>query len=86
MDDNNQRLNSTDAHVDSIRAFNVLRVCIKKGLRPYFTKAMTDQLYDEIEQKIMAYKPLYALLEHNISLDEDMWVYSDWQAEDGYNA
>lgn len=62
---------------DQIRAFNALRICIKKGLKPFFSKAMTEELYNEVEQRIMANKPLYALLEHKISTNEDEWIYKD---------
>ena len=62
---------------DRIRAFNALRICIKKGLKPFFSKTMTEELYTEVEQRIMENKPLYALLEHKISTNEDEWIYED---------
>lgn len=62
---------------DKIRAFNALRICIKRGLKPFFSKTMTEELYNEVEQLIMANKPLYALLEHKISTNENEWIYED---------
>lgn len=62
---------------DKIRAFNALRICIKRGLKPFFSKTMTEELYNEVEQQIMVNKPLYALLEHKISINENEWIWTD---------
>lgn len=64
-----------------VKAINALRICIKKGLKPFFSKAMTEQLYDEIEQEIMKNQPLYALLHHKISTKEDQWIWTDIAGE-----
>lgn len=64
-----------------IRAMKALRICIKRGLKPFFSKSMTDQLYIEIEEQIMSNQPLYALLNHNISTKEDQWIWTDIKGE-----
>ena len=72
---------SEEKYVIKIKAMKALRICIKKGLKPFFSKAMLDQLYDEVEQEIMKNQPLYALLHHYISTKEDQWIWTDIEGD-----